>query len=301
MLRSADLAMYGAKNRGKARVAVFDESMHEGVFERLELTADLARALDRGELLLHYQPVIDLGTGSIAGFEALMRWNHPRRGMVGPATFIPLAEETGLIVPIGSWLADVALAQLRLWQDRFPSPTPLTMSINVSGRQLEDEFIVRDIGAAIDRAGVPPSSVIVELTESVVVEDSPDLVRRLCDIRLIGVGLHADDFGTGFASYAALQSLPFTGVKIDRSLVSGLDGDTVERAEAQIRSIIEMSATTGMHVVAEGIESGSQAQVLRRLNCDHAQGFYFARPAEAHAIEDELRNRAALVSVPPRA
>lgn len=292
LLRDADLAMYGAKNRGKGRVAVFDDSMHEGAFERLELKADLARAVERGELLLHYQPVIDLARGSIAGFEALMRWNHRVRGMVGPGTFIPLAEETGLIVPIGRWLMDEALGQLRRWQDLLPDGGTLSMSINLSGRQLEDEGVVDDLRAAIDRAGVAARSVVVELTESVVVEDSPDLVARLREIRALGVGLHADDFGTGFASYAALQSLPFTGVKIDRSLVSGLDGPTADRAMAQVQSIIDMAASTGLRVVAEGIESGAQAAALRSLRCEHAQGFFFARPAQADAAEAELLRRA---------
>ncbi len=293
MLRSADLAMYGAKSRGKGRVAVFDESMHEGAFERLELKADLARALERDELRLHYQPVIDLARGTIAGFEALMRWEHHARGMVGPGTFIPLAEETGLIVPIGRWLMNEALGQLRCWIDRFPASGPLSMSINLSGRQLEEESVVGDLSAALDRAGVPASAVVVELTEGIMVDDSPVLVRRLEEIRALGVGLHADDFGTGFASYAALQSLPFTGVKIDRSLVSGLDGASADRAEAQIRSIISMAATTGLRVVAEGIESGAQAAVLRTLRCDHAQGFYFARPVPAAEAEAEMHRRAA--------
>ncbi len=293
MLRSADLAMYGAKNRGKGRVAVFDESMHEGAFERLELKADLARALERNELRLHYQAVIDLAQGTIAGFEALMRWEHHARGMVGPGTFIPLAEETGLIVPIGRWLMDEALGQLRQWLDRFPGAGPLTMSINLSGRQLEDEAIVGDLRAALDRADVPASAVVVELTEGIMVDDSAVLVRRLEEIRALGVGLHADDFGTGFASYAALQSLPFTGVKIDRSLVSGLDGASADRAEAQIRSIISMAATTGLKVVAEGIESGAQAAALRNLRCDHAQGFYFARPVPPAEAEAEMQRRAA--------
>ena len=293
MLRNADLAMYGAKNRGKSRVVVFDESMHEGAFERLELKADLARALDSGELLLHYQPVMNLSTGFISGFEALMRWDHRDRGMVGPGTFIPLAEETGLIVPIGRWLVSEALDQLRSWQARFPRWPPLTMAVNVSGRQLEDAGIAGDISSAIDRAGVDPSTVVVELTESVVVEDSADLVERLDTIRAIGVGLYADDFGAGFASYSALQSLPFSGVKIDRSLVNGLEGRQRVRAEAQVRSIIEMAATTEMRVVAEGVESAAQARALRRMRCETAQGFYFARPAAASSIEQELERREA--------
>ncbi len=289
MIRSADLAMYGAKKRGKARVTIFDESMQQGAFERLELKADLAYALERDELLLHYQPVINMLTGAVCGFEALLRWNHAERGLVGPGTFIPLAEETGLIVPIGRWLADVALRQLRIWQDRYPSATPLTMSINVSGRQLEDERVVEQFADAVALAAVEPSSVMIELTESVLVEDAPDLVQRLNRIRSIGVGLHADDFGSGFASYSALQSLPFSGVKIDRSLVMGLGGEANDRAIAQISSIIEMAASTNIHVVAEGIETASQAAALRQMNCDYAQGFYFARPAEPSVIDEQLR------------
>lgn len=291
LLRSADLAMYGAKNRGKSRVTVFDESMHEGVFERLELKADLGRALEERQLLLHYQPVVDIQSGQIAGLEALMRWSHPERGMVGPGTFIPLAEETGLIVPIGRWLIREALAQLARWQQRDSHQPPLTMAINLSGRQLEEPDIVQDIAAGIELAGVDPSTVIIELTESILVEEFPELVERLDAIRDLGVSLYADDFGAGFASYSALQSLPFNGVKIDRSLVSGLDTDAAGRAEAQIRSIIEMAAETEMNVVAEGIESGVQASVLRGLHCARGQGFYYARPDAAAAIEPELGRR----------
>lgn len=294
MLRSADLAMYGAKNRGKSRVAIFDRSMHEGAFERLELKADLARALDHDELLLHYQPVIDLDSGAISGFEALMRWNHTERGMIGPGIFIPLAEETGLIVPLGRWVADAALGQLRQWQDRFPSRVPLTMSINVSRRQLEDPDVVADITRAIAAAGVDPSTVALELSESVVVDDSPDLLRRLDEIRSIGVGIYADDFGAGFASFSALQTMPFTGVKIDRSLVNGLEGESSERVEAQVASVIRMASKAGMRVVAEGIESAGQADTLRRLGCDLAQGFYFSRPVEEGVMDGELLRRQVL-------
>ncbi|MFT7649604.1 MAG: diguanylate cyclase (GGDEF)-like protein/PAS domain S-box-containing protein [Candidatus Poriferisodalaceae bacterium] len=283
MLRNADVAMYASKSSGKSRVTVFDSSMHEGAFERLELKADLAHALERNELALHYQPFVDMESGLITGFEALMRWHHPERGMVSPGTFIPLAEETGLILPIGRWLLNTAFGQVKEWQQLNAQTTSLTMSVNVSGRQLEDDDIVSDLAVAIAKAGINPTTVIMELTESIAVEDDSELVDRLHDIRALGVGLHADDFGAGYATYSALQSLPFTGVKIDRSLVSGLDGPTPDRAEAQVRSIIDMAAATGMHVVAEGIESAAQVQVLRRLRCDTAQGFYFARPADAVA------------------
>jgi diguanylate cyclase (GGDEF)-like protein/PAS domain S-box-containing protein len=300
LLRSADLAMYGAKNRGKSRITVFDESMHEGAFERLELKADLAHALDRGELTLHYQPVVELATGAISGFEALMRWQHSERGMVGPATFIPLAEETGLIVSIGRWLVIEALGQLKHWQALYPNRPPMTMSINLSGRQLEDDAIVHDIAQAVSESGVDPATVIMELTESILVEDNPTIVARLHDIRSLGLGLYADDFGAGFASYSALQSLPFTGVKIDRSLVSGLEGQPSELASAQVRSIIEMAARTDLEVVAEGIESGSQAAALRDMACGKAQGYYFARPADPTTIEAELAARDILTPVAKR-
>ncbi len=288
MLRSADVAMYGAKNRGKGRVTVFDQSMHQGAFDRLDLKADLAVAAERNELEMHYQPFIDMATGSVTGFEALMRWNHPVRGTISPGTFIPLAEETGLIVPIGRWLMDVAFTQLNTWQSLDPSMAGLSMSVNLSGRQLEDIDIVDDIARAIQQSGVDPTTVVIELTESIAVEESPALVEKLNRIRALGVGLHADDFGAGYASYAALQSLPFTGVKIDRSLVSGLDGSTPERARVQIRSIIDMAAGTGMGVIAEGIETIAQVKALSALHCDTAQGFYFARPAPFDAAADPL-------------
>ncbi len=288
MLRSADVAMYGAKNRGKGRVTVFDQSMHQGAFDRLDLKADLAGAAARDELALHYQPFVDLASGSVIGYEALMRWHHPERGTISPATFIPLAEETGLIVPIGRWLLDVAFAQLKAWQSLDSSTATLSMSVNLSGRQLEDDDIVDDITRALALADLDPSTVIIELTESIAVEESPALVEKLDRIRALGVGLHADDFGAGFASYAALQSLPFTGVKIDRSLVAGLDGTSPERARAQIRSIIDMAKGTGMHVIAEGVETADQVNELRALDCDTAQGFHFARPAPPDTAAEPL-------------
>jgi predicted signal transduction protein with EAL and GGDEF domain len=284
MLRDADAAMYHAKAVGKGGVQVFDHSMHVSAIERLDVKGDLAHALDRRELVLHYQPILNLATSQIIGFETLVRWQHPTRGLVSPATFLPIAEETGLISDMGRWILRTALQQLAAWQVQHPA---LKMSVNLAPSQLAAAGIVGEVAGVLELTGVAPSTVVLELTEDRVLEDET-WIRRLCEIRALGVGLEADDFGSGFASYAALQRLPFSGVKIDRSLISAL-GDTVEDGSGpQVRSIIEMAHAIGLGVVAEGIEGARQAAVLRALGCDLAQGFYFARPAPADAFEELL-------------
>ncbi|MCB0996820.1 MAG: EAL domain-containing protein, partial [Acidimicrobiales bacterium] len=282
MMRSVDTAMYAAKNQGKDRVAVFDSTVHAGVFERLELRSDLAGAVERQEFRLFYQPIVDLSSRDVVGFEALLRWQHPERGMVSPATFIPLAEESGLIVPIGEWLVHEALTQLRDWQRTIDSA--FTMSINLSPRQLQDPMLVEQIHEALIASGVEPMTVGFELTESMSVDDEV-LTQRLFGIRQLGVSLYADDFGTGYASYASLQRHPFTTVKIDRSIIEGLDEPDNTRALAQVKSIIDMAHGGGMNVVAEGIETASQADMLTSVGCDRGQGYYFARPASPADLE----------------
>lgn len=282
VLRSVDTAVYAAKSQGKDRVLVFDAAMHAGVFERLELRADLAGAVAHQQFVLHYQPIVDLPSRQVMGFEALVRWEHPDRGLVSPGSFIQLAEETGLIVPIGEWLLTTALRQLRHWQ-RTVDPA-FTMSINLSPRQLAEATIVERIAEAVTSAGVNPATVGFELTESMDVDDDL-LAERLARIGELGVGLYADDFGSGYASYAALQRHPFTTVKIDRSLIQGLDGNDNTRALAQVKSIIDMAHGVQMTVVAEGIETSTQAELLTAVGCDRGQGFYFARPAPPAAVE----------------
>jgi diguanylate cyclase (GGDEF)-like protein/PAS domain S-box-containing protein len=288
LLRNADMAMYSAKGKGKGRVSTYDESMHVNVFERLELKADLARAVEQDQLILHYQPIVDLRTGAVRGFEALMRWMHPERGLINPASFIPLAEETGMIVPMGSWLIDTALAQLAAWQAWFPEAEPLTISLNLSPRQLEDAELLDRLRNAIARHGVDPRTVTIEITESSVVDGGSIRHDRITEICSLGVNVVADDFGSGYASYAALGRLPFNGVKLDMSLIQGLEGDDDERTTAQVKAIIAMAASTGLSVVAEGVETAVQADVLRHLGCFLAQGYHFGRPVTADATRELL-------------
>jgi diguanylate cyclase (GGDEF)-like protein len=293
MLRNADMAMYSAKGKGKGRVAVYDESMHVGVFERLELKADLARAIELDELLLYYQPVVDLRSAKIVGFEALMRWQHHDRGMISPGSFIPLAEETGAIVPMGRWLIDKAFAQLADWQQRFPSARLLGMSVNLSPRQLEDPHIAQYVRHALERNNLDPATVTMELTESSLVDGGSLRHDRLAEIREVGVNIVADDFGSGYASYAALGQLPFTGIKIDMSLVEGIGDENDTKAAAQVRSIVDFAHGTGLSVVAEGIEAGAQVTVLTSVGCTLGQGFYYSPPlplekAEAALAESSL-------------
>jgi diguanylate cyclase (GGDEF)-like protein/PAS domain S-box-containing protein len=284
LLRNADVAMYHAKRTGKGRVRVFEEAMYVDAFARLELKGHLGTALESGELSLHYQPLVSLGTGEILGFEALLRWDHPVRGGVSPASFIPIAEEIGLIVPIGTWVLHEALGQLARWRVR--TGRDLKMSINLSPRQLEEEGIVDEVGSALHEAGVDPSCVTLELTESEVLE-AEDSRQKLIALRQLGVSIAADDFGSGFASYAALQQLPFTTIKIDRSLIDGLDGPH-GKALAQVRSIIEMAHATDLVVVAEGIERDAQRSALAELGCDIGQGYLLGRPAPPLVIEELL-------------
>lgn len=284
MLRDADAAMYHAKAKGKRGVQVFDQSMHDSAIERLELVGDLAHAVERDELVLHYQPIIELTTGRLVGFEALVRWQHPTRGLLSPNSFLAIAEETGVIMPMGGWILASALEQLARWQEEVPA---LTMSINLAPSQLSSESIVPAVEALLIATGVRPSSVVLELTEDRVLDDETH-IHRLRDLRALGLSLHADDFGSGFASYAALQRLPFTGVKIDRSLVSALGDHDDEGSAPQVRSIVEMAHAMGLEVVAEGIESEAQADMVRALGCDLAQGYLYSQPTPAATMASVL-------------
>jgi diguanylate cyclase (GGDEF)-like protein/PAS domain S-box-containing protein len=286
VMRNADVAMYHAKRGGKGTVHVFDESMYLSAFERLELKGDLANAVARDELRLEYQPLVSLGSSTIVGFEALLRWHHPHRGRVSPAAFIPIAEQTGAIVPIGAWVLREAFRQLRHWQDR-PGGSGLTMNVNLSPRQLAEPGIVEDVRDALAAAELDPATVTLELTEGIPLEAGPSR-EHLLELRELGVGIAADDFGAGFASYAALQQLPFTSVKVDRTLIEGLDQDTTGKAKAQVRSIISMAHATGLHAVAEGIERPGQRTALVELGCDLGQGYLLGSPAPPEAMESVL-------------
>ncbi|WP_426570696.1 EAL domain-containing protein [Aquihabitans sp. McL0605] len=286
LLRSADVAMYLAKDRGKNRYAVFEAHMHTSVFERLELKADLVRAIDDGQLRCHYQPIVSLQTGRISGVEALVRWEHPTRGLLSPDAFIPLAEDTGLIVPLGRWVMREACQQLRAWQLRLPARSTLSMSINLSVRQLMHEQIIRDVREAIDDAGLDPSTITLEITETTLMHDTEMTRERLAELRRIGVSLAVDDFGTGYSSLQYVQRFPIDIIKIDRSFVTGLGTNPGDGAVVQ--SMIELSQRLGVHTVAEGIDRPEQVTLLQSLGADLGQGYLFSKPVEASKISDLL-------------
>lgn len=277
MLRNADVAMHHAKQAGKNRVRVFDESMHQSAFERLELKGELGCAIERNELFLVYQPLVETHTLQLRGFEALLRWNHPTRGMVNPMSFIPLAEETGLIGAIGKWVAEQAIAQLALWNS-YRYSTPLSMSINVAPRQLEERNFAERMQNFVDDANIARELITFEITETANID--AEKCQQIEALRAAKFGIAADDFGTGFANYASLRQIPFTEVKIDRSLINGLDG-TEHAGFVQIRSIIEMGHALGMKVTAEGVEERVQFNELVKLDVDTAQGWLFGKPVVA--------------------
>ncbi|MGN6695231.1 MAG: putative bifunctional diguanylate cyclase/phosphodiesterase, partial [Aquihabitans sp.] len=282
LLRSADVAMYLAKDRGKNRYAVFEAHMHTSVFERLELKADLVRAIDDGQLRCHYQPIVSLQTGRITGVEALVRWEHPTRGLLYPDAFIPLAEDTGLIVPLGRWVMREACQQLRAWQLRLPASSTMSMSINLSVRQLMHEQIIRDVRDAVGDAGLDPSTVTMEITETTLMHDTEMTRERLAELREIGVSLAVDDFGTGYSSLQYVQRFPIDVIKIDRSFVTGLGTNPGDGAVVQ--SMIELSQRLGVHTVAEGIDRPEQVTLLQSLGADLGQGYLFSKPVEANRI-----------------
>ncbi len=283
MLRDASLAMYRAKSGGRARIDLFDGNLRRQAMAVMRTEADLRTALEQDQLVLHYQPIVSLRDGSIAGFEALMRWNHPDRGLVSPAEFIPLAEESGLIVPMGRWALKEATRQLAQWQARFPRPTPLFMSVNVSSRQFSDDDLVGVVRDLLAQTAIPPSSLKLELTESLLMQD-PDKCRALMQsIRDMDVRLSIDDFGTGYSSLAYLHSFPVDTLKIDRSFVKAVSSGEGNAAIVQV--IATLATILNMDAVAEGVETEQEAEYLRDIMCRYAQGYHFARPALPAAIE----------------
>jgi len=285
LLRNADVAMYSAKSSGKNRIEAFQPSMHTAALARLALKGDLERALERNEFSLVYQPIVSLRTEQLVGVEALLRWNHRERGTVGPDQFIPVAEETGLIVPLGTWVLEQACRQAATWN--AGSERRLTMSVNVSGRQLQHPDFIRDVEAVLSRTGVEPGLVTLELTESVLMHDAEATHAALQALKALGVRIAIDDFGTGYSSLSYLRRFPIDELKIDRSFVGTLR-DGPEQA-AVVLSILKLGETLHLETVAEGIEELSQLTELRALGAELGQGFYFARPMPAEALAALLR------------
>jgi diguanylate cyclase (GGDEF)-like protein/PAS domain S-box-containing protein len=279
LLRNADVAMYMAKRDSKGSYRLFEPAMHERVLERLELQAELQQAIELGQLEVYYQPVVRLDAHHPNhGVEALLRWNHPQRGIVPPLQFIPLAEETGLIVSIGAWVLREACRQGVILHRKFPRPQPLNISVNLSAKQLQAESIVRDVADALAFSGLDSSTLVLEITETVMMTDSDVSIARLNDLKALGVRIALDDFGTGYSSLSYLSRLPVDILKMDRSFLSG-DGDATLAA-----AIIAIGDRLGLEVVAEGIEREEQSHSLRDLGCQLGQGFLFARPMTEDAL-----------------
>jgi diguanylate cyclase (GGDEF)-like protein/PAS domain S-box-containing protein len=281
LTRRADVAMYVSKSQGKARWTLFRPGMHLAGEERLFLRSALSQALTNDELDVHYQPIVDLSSGAICGMEALMRWRHPELGMVSPAEFIPVAEESGLIGPLGVWVLRRACQQIALWRRDYPT---LTVSVNVAARQLRDATFPEIVRSTIDDAQLPPSALVLELTESSSLDEGLGTLRLLNEL---GVRLAIDDFGTGYSSLSYLQRLPIDVLKIDRSFVR--DVDDVPRAAAIVDAIVRLGHALGVRLVAEGVEQTGQASALHLQGCQLAQGYLFAAPLDATAAENYLR------------
>ena len=275
LLRRADIAMYAAKSQGGDGYATYDASLYEATVARMESKADLHGALERGELAVAYQPIVDMETGAITGAEALMRWDHPERGPIPPTDFIPLAEESGLIVQLGRWILETACHQTRRWQQETGRPD-LTISVNLSGRQLADPDLVSDVARALSTSGLRPPCLTLEITETTLVRDVETTIAVFRELKALGVRLAIDDFGTGYSSLSYLRQFPIDILKIDRSFVASLDEGT--DSSALVRSILNLSATLRLDTVAEGIETPEQRQALESLGATRGQGYLFARP-----------------------
>jgi diguanylate cyclase (GGDEF)-like protein/PAS domain S-box-containing protein len=287
LLRDADAGMYEAKARGRAGHALFDTTMHTRAVTRLAIETDLRRAIDNGQLELHYQPIMWLTGNQIVAVEALVRWRRPDGTLVSPGDFVPVAEETGLIRPIGRWVLHEACGQLARWRSELPQAAELSMSVNVSARQLQDASLIEDVESALRETGLNPSSLILELTESAVVESFEGAAATLQKLKWMSVQLAMDDFGTGYSSLSSLSQLPLDIIKIDQSFVARLDRDTESRAI--VYAIVSLANALGLRVTGEGIETAAQLSTLMELNCNHGQGFLLARPAPAQELTAMLR------------
>jgi diguanylate cyclase (GGDEF)-like protein len=292
MVRDADTAMYRAKDLGKARCEIFDTAMLAAAEERLLIESDLRRAIERQEFRLYYQPIVTLSGQRLCGFEALLRWQHPTRGLVPPASIIPIAEETGLILPIGRWVLREACRQMRAWDGDFPDCAHLVVNVNLSARQCLHPDLVREVACVLEETGLPAERLKLEITESLVLEGSDAVIDILTALRGLGVQLGLDDFGIGYSALTYLRRLPVQTLKIDRSFVTEIEN--AESAEI-VRAILTMASGLAMDVTAEGVETADQVARLRELACEFGQGFYFDRPLAEQDAREVVRKHASAV------
>jgi EAL domain-containing protein (putative c-di-GMP-specific phosphodiesterase class I) len=279
LLRNADVALCRAKRDGKARHVFFEPGMQTNILDRMALENDLREAIEHNQLQIHYQPVVVMASGEITEIEALVRWQHPLRGLISPAAFIPMAEETGLIIPLGQWVMEQACLQLAEWHRQFPSEPPLVLSVNLSPRQFQKPFLVSDVIKALLEAGLPASCLKLEITENVIMQDVEATIRTLWELRDLGIRIAVDDFGTGYSSLAYLKRLPLNVLKIDRSFIANIGDD--KEATAIVQAIIALAKSLNLNVTGEGIETAEQADLLKHWGCDLGQGYLFGRPLDA--------------------
>jgi EAL domain-containing protein (putative c-di-GMP-specific phosphodiesterase class I) len=265
---------------------MFDRAMHTDALIRLQLETDLRRAVEEREFRLHYQPLVSLRTGRITGLEALLRWEHPQRGLVQPSEFIPIAEETGLIVRVGRWVINEACRQLMMWQKAHPREEPLSISVNLSVKQFNQSDLIEQLASAIRTTGIAPDSLRVEITEAALIDKGAAALALLGQIKQLGVQVYLDDFGTGYSSLIYLHRLPIDAIKIDRELVSTMDSD--EKNLRLVRTILTFAQIIGVRAEAEGISTAEQLRELRSLNCEHGQGYLFSAPIPQDAVDEVL-------------
>ena len=286
LLRNADLAMYAAKGAGRDRYALFDPAMYAGIMREAEDRAELERALARDEFVVHYQPIVDLPTSRLIGVEALVRWEHPVKGMLAPNTFIPLAEATGLIVPLGRWVLRQSCEQLSAWREEFPSAAGIRVNVNLSARQFQHEGLVEEVAGILAETGVNPHQIVLEITESLLMQDTDSTIETLGRLKDLGVRLAIDDFGTGYSSLSYLKRFPVDILKIDRSFV---DGITTKQGDATLaEAVVQLGRALQLQTVAEGIETNEQWTTLQDLGCEFGQGYLFAKPGAPEAISTIL-------------